>query len=52
VRLRGDRAASFDATQAPQGRVDDERLFAGIVELAMQYGCYGYCPAPLIRGQA
>ena len=26
----------------PRGREDEERLTADIVELARQYGCYGY----------
>jgi transposase InsO family protein len=41
-RLCGARAASLDATQVPRGRDDEERLTADIIELARQYGRYGY----------
>jgi hypothetical protein len=32
----------LDATQVPRGRDDEERLTADIIELARQYGRYGY----------
>jgi putative transposase len=28
--------------KVPSGREDEERLTADIIELARQYGCYGY----------
>ena len=40
--LRRSRAASLDATRGSAGREDEERLTADIIELARQYGRYGY----------
>ena len=38
----GARPASLDTAKAPKGRADEQRLTADIVELARQYGRYGY----------
>ena len=35
--------------KCPRGRDDEERLTADIIELARQYGRYGYKTAKLLR---
>ena len=52
-RLCGARPASLDAAQGAAGPEDEERLTADIIELARQYGRYGYRKiAGMLRDQA
>ena len=41
-RLPGAGAASLDPAPHPRGRDDEDRLVADMIELARQYGRYGY----------